>query len=188
MKEVLADLIVLTGYSEEDPQILRRYTAVTAVWQEEVTQVFYDTLYGHRATAAVFRGGERPSREQTLRNWYQTVTEGNIDDQFWQWQWFVGLVHIPRGISNPFMMGMMSRVQQLFWQKCRENMSLDEAEMVYGAFKRVTDVIAGLIAEGYFQSYVHAMERMSGQSRTLIDRMVHMEVEEMLAEARSRGR
>jgi hypothetical protein len=188
MDDILNNLIALTGFTDQDPQTLRAVADKTAVWQEEMTQVFYDTLYGYKATAAVFREGERPDRENTLRNWYQIVTEGNIDANFWRWQWFVGLIHIPRGITNPFMLGMMSRVQQLFRAKCLETFDAEQAETVFGAFKRITDIIAGLIAEGYFQSYVQAMERMSGQSRMLIDRMVNLEVEEMVAEMRQAAR
>jgi hypothetical protein len=46
-------------------------------------------------------------------------------------------------------------------------------------------VIAGLIAVGYFQSYLEAVQRTSGQSQALIDRMVGFAVEEMLTEARA---
>ena len=184
IQNTLDDLKVLTGYTDNDPLILQSVASETMAWKEEVTQAFYDTLYGHGSTHAVFRDGERPAREDTLRNWYDIVTGGKIDDNFWQWQWFVGLIHIPRGITNPFMLGMMSCVQQLFRSKCYGTFEPAKAEEVFGAFKRVTDIIAGLIAEGYFQSYVQAMERMSGQSRTLIDRMVYLEVEEMIAEFR----
>lgn len=185
MEQVLQDLIQLTGYTPEDAQTLKAVADKTAVWTDEITQAFYDTLYGHGRTAAVFKAGERPSREDTLRNWYHYVAQGKIDEKFWQWQWYVGLVHIPRGITNPFMLGMMSRVQQMFLAKCRQTFAAEQADEVYGAFKRVTDVIAGLIAEGYFRSYLEAVQRTSGQSQVLVDRMVGFAVEEMLAEARA---
>ncbi len=184
MESTLKDLIALTGFSTADVQILKDAAAELQPWSEEIVCLFYDTLYSHQNTRAVFREGERPAREQTLHNWYQIVISGQIDEKFWRWQWFVGLVHIPRGITNPFMLGMMSRVQQVFGEKCQQTFDPVRGQAVFGAFKRVTDIIAGLIAEGYFQSYVQAMERMSGQSRTLIDRMVQLEVQEMLVEAK----
>ena len=186
MEQVLNDLIKLTGYSDKDAQILHKVSGTTQAWTEEVTQAFYDTLYGYPSTAAVFKEGERPAREDTLRNWYHYVSQGKIDEKFWHWQWYVGLVHIPRGITNPFMLGMMSRVQQLFQAKCRQAFEVEQADEVCHAFKRVTDVIAGLIAEGYFESYLEAVQRTSGQSRVLIDRMVGFAVEEMLAEAKAK--
>ncbi len=184
MESTWKDLVALTGFSEADVQILKGAAAELQPWSEEITQLFYDTLFGYQTTQAVFREGERPAREQTLRNWYQIVINGQIDEKFWRWQWYVGLIHIPRGITNPFMLGMMSRVQLAFWKKCQESFEPAKSQAIFVAFKRVTDVIAGLIAESYFQSYVQAMERMSGQSRTLIDRMVQLEVQEMMAEAK----
>ena len=80
------------------------------------------------------------------------------------------------------MLGIMSRVQQIFYMKCRQN--FENAQAHIGAFKRSTDVIAVLIAEGYFRSYLEAVQRTSGQSQALIDRMVGFAVAEMLAEAR----
>lgn len=186
MEAVLNDLIRLIGYTEKDREILQDTSDVTQAWTEEITQHFYNTLYGYKSTQVVFKDGERAARENTLRHWYRQVSGGQIDQTFWQHQWFVGLVHIPRGISNPFMLGMMSRLQQLFRIKCLQTFDRAKAEIVYTAFKRVTDIIAGLIAEGYFQSYVQAMERMSGQSRNLIDRMVHMEVQDMVIEERAK--
>jgi hypothetical protein len=183
-QQVLQDLIHLTGYTDADAQTLNSVSATTQQWKEEVTQAFYDMLYGYSSTANVFRDGERLAREDTLRNWYDYVAEGQIDERFWQWQWFVGLVHIPRGISNPFMMGMMSRVQQLFLANCLEAFPQEQAIEVFNAFKRVTDVIAGLIAEGYFQSFLEAMERATGQSKALVARQVGFAVDDMLAEAR----
>jgi Protoglobin len=181
-EQTLNDLITLTGFTADDIHTLQEVADHLKGWGDEITAIFYDTLYGYQPTQAVFREGERPAREGTLRNWYQIVVSGDINDKFWRWQWYVGLIHIPRGISNPFMLGMMSRVQQFFGRKCQATFDPNQAAKVFGAFKRVTDVIAGLIAEGYFQSYVQAMERMSGQSRSLIDRMVQLEVQEMVSE------
>ena len=186
MKATIEDLKTLTGYTDRDPVILQATAAKTLPWQEEVTQIFYDTLYGYSPTRAVFSDDERPAREKTLANWYSRVARGEIDDAFWEWQWFVGLVHIKRGISNSFMLGMMSRVQLVFRANCFEAFPPEKAEVIFGAFKRVTDIIAGLIAEGYFESYVLAMEKTSGQSRILIDRMVGLEVDDMIQQARSR--
>lgn len=182
--QTLQDLITLTGFTQTDVQLLRQVKDQIAPWHELITTTFYDTLYGYSSTQAVFRQGERPARENTLRNWYQIILTGEIDEAFWRWQWYVGLIHIPRNVTNPYMLGMMSRVQLLFAQKCGETFPPEQGMAIFAAFKRLTDVIAGLIAEGYFASYVQAMERMSGQSRVLIERMVLLEVEDMLAETR----
>lgn len=74
----------------------------------------------------------------------------------------------------------------MFLKKCLETFEKAEAAKVYGAFKRVTDVIAGLIAEAYFMNYVDALESVAGFRRSLIEQMMSLEINKRLAESRSR--
>jgi hypothetical protein len=185
VEQILEDLRTLTGLTEEDYQVLKDSASTTQQWGAELTQYFYDTLYGYAPTSHVFKPGERPDRESTLVNWYMEVTSGNITMNFWKRQWIVGLVHIPRRVTDPFMIGMMSRVQQFFLQKCMEHYDQEQALRVFTAFKRVGDTVTGLIAEGYFISYVEATERMTGQSRALTDRLVTLEINRMIEEVRN---
>ncbi len=183
IESILRDLITLTGFSKEDALILRETADVTLPWVDELAQAFYDLLFSYEPTAKVFREGERPARERSLKAWYADVVQGNFTEDFWRQQWVVGLIHIARQVSNPYMLGMTSRVQQLFLHKCLETFEVDQAERVYGAFKRATDVIAGLVTEGYFQNYMLAMERVAGFRKGLIVRMLDLEIRRMLEEA-----
>ncbi len=183
IEKVLHDMIVLTGFSEEDGRILRETAEITGAWVDELAQAFYDLLFSYEPTAQVFREGERPAREASLKAWYDGVVHGNFTPEFWQQQWVVGLIHIARQVTNPYMLGMTSRVQQLFLHKCLEAFEPAKAEAVYGAFKRATDVVAGLVTEGYFQNYMLAMERVAGFRKGLIVRMLDMEIRRMLEEA-----
>lgn len=184
MEQVLQDLIALTGLTEKDYELLRAYRTHTQAWVDELTSYFYDTLHAYPPTSRVFREGEWPAREETLKQWYREVTGGEITEPFWRRQWLIGLVHIPRRVTGSFMIGMMSRVQQLFLKKCLETFPMEEAQQLFGAFKRVTDTITGLMVEGYFLSYVEATERMTGQSRALTERLVNLEINKMAEELR----
>ncbi len=75
------------------------------------------------------------------------------------------------------MLGMTSRLQQLVLEKCVSTLDKNDALGLYTAFKRVTDVVAGMIAEGYFVNYVESLENVLGFNRGLIDRMMEMEIE-----------
>ncbi len=178
--DVLETMIELTGYTPRDAQTLAETYEVTSQWDEELAKAFYDTLFAYPPTAAVFKPGERPAREETLKNWYRRVVSGQIDREFWLWQWRVGLIHIPRRVPNDFMLGMMSRVQQLFLQKCLEAWPAPRAVEVFLAFKRVTDVVVGLIAEGYMRGHQLAMKELLGFRQELLDRMMDMEVETLV--------
>lgn len=178
--EVLQTMVELTGYTAEDARVLAETYDTTSAWADEVAKVFYDTLFAYPPTAAVFRPNERPAREETLKQWYRVVVGGRIDDAFWLWQWKVGLIHIPRRVTNDFMLGMMSRVQQVFLTKCLQTWPQDKAVRVFLAFKRVTDVVSGLIAEGYMRGHQLAMKELLGFRQELLDRMMDMEVETLV--------
>lgn len=181
----LQDLISLTGFSEADAAVLASYAQLTSQWTEDVVKAFYDTVYGYEPTAKILQGEDRAAREQTLRAWYLEVTQGKLDSSWWNKQWLVGLVHIKRKVSNAFMLGMMSRVQQLFLERCLGELPAEQAKALYAAFKRATDVVAGLVAEGYFENYFIALERTVGFKRQLIQRMLDVEVNKMLQEAKT---
>jgi hypothetical protein len=120
-----------------------------------------------------------------LRSWYAEVTSGNTDARFWEKQWIIGLLHVLRGVENQYVLGVMNRVQLVFLHGCLQEFDTATAEKVYAAFKRVTDVIGGLIVEGYRLKYLEAVERTSGMSKALVDRMVSVEVSKMVEEARA---
>jgi hypothetical protein len=185
MEQIVKDLIALTNFSDQDVQLLQQHAPKLQSWGGELVNEFYNTLYGYESTGKVFRDGEREAREKTLRDWYLHITNiDHVDAQFWQQQWIVGLVHITRGVTNPFMFGMTSRVQQFILRKCAEEFEPAQALQIYSAFKRLTDVIAGLIAESYFSSYVEAMEKVGGFKLTLIKRMIDLEINTKLKDSR----
>ena len=51
------------------------------------------------------------------------------------------------------MMGMMNRTQQFFLEKCLATFDQKDGLEIYNALKRVTDIAAGIIAEGYHTPY-----------------------------------
>jgi len=185
MKKTLDDLIHLTGYREEDAATLGRHQERIEGWAADIVTMFYDTLLGYETTSGLFRDGERPSREETLREWLIQVAGGHHGNDFWRHQWVVGLIHIKRHVSNTFVLSMMGRVQQLFLSKCLKDLEIGEAERLFGAFKRTTDVVAGLIAEGYHQGYREAVADITGMKSTLLDRMGDVAVDRLLARAQT---
>ncbi len=164
-EEVLSyvdDLKFLTGLSKEDLEILKKHKDIALQWTDDLVKSFYDTLFAYEPTASVFKEGERKEREKTLSEWYRGLFE-EADKNFFIWQWYVGIVHIKRKVYNRYMLGMISKVQQIFMDKAIQNLPMEEALELYRAFKKITDVIAGIIAESYHQTYVESLQT-SGQS------------------------
>ncbi len=184
-KETLSSLISLTGLTEEDYRILQEHAPQTQAWMDEIFQDFYKAIFAYPATANFFPEGEHKSHERYLHKWYTQTTSGDYSTNFWQNQWVVGLVHIRKHVSNPYMFGTMSRLQQMFLKKCLAQMPPADAERLYGAFKRVTDVVAGLVAEAFFINYVDALADVAGFRKNLVEQMMNLEINKRLAQARA---
>jgi len=187
LENILKHYHILTGLSDRDYDILASHKETLSKWKDTVVKDFYDTLFSYEDTKNIFHENERPKVEKTLEEWYLGLLEGKKDYAFWVHQWFVGLVHIPRGVKNVFMHSMMSRVQNLFCEKCFETFPPEEAKEVFLAFKRITDTIAGVIAEGYLDQYIEAIVRMSGIKEQVIERMAKLESKKMIEEFRAKG-
>ncbi len=185
LKETLGSLISLSGLTQDDYRILQEHAAQTQAWMDEIFEDFYKAIFDFPATASFFPDGEHKSHERYLHKWYSQAASGDYSANFWQSQWVVGLVHIRKHVSNPFMFGAMSRLQQMFLKKCLEQMPPADAEHLYGAFKRVTDVVAGLIAEAYFMNYVDALADVAGFRKNLVEQMMNLEINKRLAQARA---
>ncbi len=88
---------------------------------------FYDTLFAHPPTRAVFREGERPLREKTLRDWYLRTVAGPFNGQYFAWQALVGLVHVRRGVTNAMMASMWNWLTEQVAQRAHEALPPEEA-------------------------------------------------------------
>lgn len=153
MKQTLESLIYFTEFSNEDRRVLQEAAKQTQLWADQFVQMFYDTLFACPFTRGIFQDGERPKREQTLRDWYLRITGGELDDQFWEDQWRVGNQHVNRQVLNSYMFGMMHRTQDFFLAKCLADLGPEKGLQVFRSFKRATDIASGLTAEGYHSMY-----------------------------------
>lgn len=153
METTVKSLKYFTEISEQDRQVLQAATEHTQQWADEFVQMVYDALLNYQPTREVFREGEQLKHKEIMKTWYLQAVSGELDDQFWQRQWQVGLRHVERGILNAYMLGLMDRVQRFFLDKCMHKFEPENGIELFKAFKRVTDVAAGLIAEGYHSPY-----------------------------------
>jgi hypothetical protein len=111
----------------EDGKILARHRTFLEGLTEGLVQGFYDTLFAHPPTRAVFREGERPLREKTLRDWYLRTLAGPFNGQYFAWQALVGLVHLRRGVTNAMMTSMWNWLTEEVARKAREALPPEEA-------------------------------------------------------------
>ena len=146
----------------EDAKTFARHKEAMRSWVDAVVQGFYDTLFAHPATRAIFREGERPAREKTLRDWYLRTVEGPFNGQYFAWQTLVGLVHVRRGVTNAMMAAMWNWVVETVSRLARQTLPQGEAEALADAWRRLGFTVMTLISESYLHAYLEALAQVEG--------------------------
>ena len=169
----------LTGVSQADFDTLKTVAAETHDWGGAVATAFYDMLFAHDRTAAVFHEGERPTREKSLIGWYHSLFEVDDEDKFWRDQIIIGFHHIRRHTNNEYMIGMANRVRLIFRDNIVKTLGCERGLEVSAAFDRIFDTVVGLTAEIYDAMSNVAFSESTGTSPALLDMLIQESVDEI---------
>jgi len=172
-RQAIEDMALEARFRPEDHQVLLKHKDKLLALTDELVKTFYDTLFATPSTRKVFHEGERPAREKTLVDWWQKTVEGPVDEEYWAWQAYVGLIHVKRVVTNPMMMGQAFMIEDLV------RTHLDDPE-VAGAIRRLMATVAAIIAYGYEKAQLLSIEETTGISQELIKTNVRVGVEKLL--------
>jgi len=182
-EKAIHDMPPDTRFSPEDSAtILKNQEALLAV-KDEFVKGFYDILFAHPPTRAVFEEGERAEREKTLGQFFERVVKGPHDDEFFAWLAYVGPVHVVRGVTNPMMLAMVGYLIEFVREKTR---GLSDHERLVSAFVRLGATMGAIIAYGYEMAWKKALENVVGIPPALAERAVAEEASRLFP-LRSRG-
>lgn len=168
-----------TRFRPEDAAVIKKHHDILLTWGEDLVQGFYNTLFEHPPTAGVFVEGERPQREESLRQWWKRTLAGPFDQEYWEWQAYVGLIHYIRRITNPMMIAMWDWVLVQVEEHATAELPPEEVAKVVRAFSRLSSSVTALISESYIEHYLEAVGDASGIERALLDRLARTEIESM---------
>jgi hypothetical protein len=175
LEQVVDVAVRMTGMTAADIETLAGVRDTTTQWAEQVATAFYDHLYSHEDSAALLAEQDRAKREQDLQNWYMHVIGCEHRTTFWKETWIVGLIHVMVNVENAYMLGMATRVSQLFRAKCLSELEGEQAAQVADAFQRVMSVISIVVAEGYVHGLLEGMAAV-GLNASLMKRMRGVEI------------
>lgn len=182
---IIASLVPAALPQADDHDTLARNRQWLLGLEDEITTLFYDSLYAHAATAAVFQDGERAAREQTLRGWWQRTVGAPVDHDYFRWMSLVGIVHIKRRVTNPMMLSMLQIVSERVVSRARADLGEAEALRLQQVFSRLSTTIGAIISEAYTMGYVGALEDLAGLDPKLTARMLDLEVQRIERESRA---
>lgn len=176
--DILAEMLPVSSVTAADEAALAEHRTFLLGIEDPLIAGFYDTLYDHERTAAVFAAGERPAREDTLRRWWQRTVEGPLDDGYWTWMALVGIVHIRRGVRNPMMLSMVGYIENAVHAEALAA-DLDPAavEALRLAFSHLGTTVSAVISESYTQSYIGALQNLGGLNPRLLANVLGIEIQ-----------
>ena len=171
-----------------DGEVLRRHSELLLSAEDDLVTSFYESLFNHPPTAAVFVHGERDAREAEFRGWWRRTVNGPVDDDYFAWMAMVGLIHVVRGVSNPMMLTMTDHVT-VFVADRAATAELSDAERtaLVDAFARLSTTVGAIITHGYDsadQAVVTALFNTVGMPEALLKRLWDQEVVTAVADAR----
>jgi hypothetical protein len=167
-----------------DVELIQQHRDFLLSCADEIVKSFYDTLFSVEETRAVFHEGERPAREQTLRDWFARTVVGPIDERYWKWQWFVGTIHIKRGVKNPMAVSQAANIQDIILTRAVQALGPEQGQQLYRSFKKLMTVVIGLVAEGYTVTLFEALSSIAGISPALANTQVALIIDEEIERVR----
>ncbi|MGD9896604.1 MAG: protoglobin domain-containing protein [Candidatus Methylacidiphilaceae bacterium] len=175
---ILAQIPAAVRFSEADEKRIGSLAPSLLSLEDAVAKGFYDLLFAHPETAAVFGSGERAEREKALRRWWTRTLLGPFDIAYWEWQAAVGLIHIRRGVSNAMMIAMWGWLLNALQDALRDVLHLSalEASQAMESLHRLAATSQALTAESYMRHYLAAVSKSTGVSLDLIQRLVVVEL------------
>lgn len=184
-ESILRQLPPSARFDDADADLVLRYRDLLLVLEDDLVRGFYDTIYAHEPMRVVMGEDDRTMREVTLRQWWQRTVTGPFDDYYWTWQVLVGLVHVKRGVKNPMMIGMWGFIGIWLTQQLATALEEDEAKRVFESFQRLSFTVQALTCKSYLQHYLKILQRTTGFTPALLDRLVQTEIDKVLAETRA---
>ncbi len=176
-QEAYSALTQLGGFTDDDAAQLQKHRAVFEEMAPAIIDGFYERLTSYPDAAAVFRDGEIADNKPRVTAWFLSLTSGDLNEEFWRHQVYVGYLHILRGVKNTYTLGMMSFVQTAVGDALAEMIEdTAEAERTIESFNRITSMVAGLIGEGFTAGTVEALISVAGLSEDLVKNMRNLTV------------
>ncbi|MEI2730574.1 MAG: protoglobin domain-containing protein [Dermatophilaceae bacterium] len=184
-REAMAQMPPGCQLQRSDGEIIARHRDLLLGLERELVTGFYDTLFAHGVTAAVFAEGERPTREDTLGAWWRRTVRGPLDDDYFAWMALVGLVHVIREVSNPMMLAMTEYVRTMVADQARTALAdPHERGLLVDAFGRLASTVGAVITYAYDHAVASALFEVAGMPAPLLRRLRNAEVAAALKAAR----
>jgi len=170
--------------NKNDSAIIQKHNTLLISYENALVTGFYDAVYGDNSLKEHLSIDERKAREQTLRQWYQVSMTGNFDEHYWQWQTFVGIVHVKHKIPNAAMLAMWGWIMSFLQKNLLQDLETEEAMKVLTVLQKLQAVVTSLTVESFILTQQEAIHMASGLNDAILGRLISTEIDQMLRQGR----
>jgi len=173
----IPDSIKLTT---DDIKILHDNKQFVLDREDVIFERFFDILLNFEPTKNVFKEGEVPIVMNVFKRWLKITLSSEFNDEYWQWQTFVGLVHIKRGVTNNVFISMLSVVTEMLVEEVTSNVPNEAGVPILKAWLKLSRTLGALISESYRIFYLKAVEEVTSIDEKLLNRISILAIDNLL--------
>ncbi|MCF6314363.1 MAG: protoglobin domain-containing protein [Verrucomicrobiales bacterium] len=176
-QSVLEKAKSLTGFCHDDETVIQEAAEALLPHNQKIVAHFYDALFSNKDATEIFKhlNQDRAMRELILQRWLESLLQGNYDDQFWRWQWLVGLTHVQHHVEPVYVLSMFTQLQNNLAGIIFKIFDTDSSERLILAYSRIIGCLTALAVEGYHREFISAVAT-TGLEGAVLNRLVAIEV------------
>jgi hypothetical protein len=170
--------------NDQDAALIQANKAFFVKYENELVTGFYNAIFGDENLKTFVPNEQRKEREQTLHQWYRVTTSGRFDTAYWQWQAFIGVVHVKHKIPNAAMIGMWGWILNFVQEKAFTDLAMTDVQALMAVMHKLQVVVSSLVVESFIITEREAIKSASGLNNAILDRFIYIEIDRLLKEGR----
>lgn len=179
-KRILSQIPDSIKLSDEDIKTIHGNKNFILDRENIIFEKFFDILLNFEPTKNVFNEGEVPIVINVFKRWLKITLSSEFNDKYWEWQTFVGLVHIKRGITNNVFISMLSVITEMLVEEVVNHVPKESGIPILKAWLRLSRMLSSLISESYRIFYLKTVEEVTNINENLLDKMAHLAIDKLL--------
>ena len=172
--ELFQKLKNFVGFSDDDVANLVKAGPILAPYFAPIADSFYATISEY-PLAAKHVAGRVDGLKATHKLWMASLFEGKYDEEYFDWRWKIGTVHVYEGIEPHWMESVMNIIRrELLTALAKELGDAEETAKIYGSILRVLDLDVLVINLSYSEDRLDRLTDFTGMRRGLIENIIKL--------------
>lgn len=160
-KAILDDLVVLTGLTTEEMQLLAALQDAARNIAPTLSEAFYHRLLGYPLTAEYLKG-QIDERKGTLEQWFIQLFQGSYDQAYVESRLKIGRVHVQVGIPVRYPLAMIDVILGFGMIVTAQS---DQPEQAAKAFRKLLALDVAIFNQAYEDEQLKHLTGAMGNER-----------------------